>query len=401
MKHILALLALACGVAVAADTPPSTVIVKTDPSVKTTVIKRTGNTSKQIIITVNKHDTVTIETVKPTEPPPDHSAHGPYINDAMIPKPAAGFADKRWQRIPEGCDQANPNPSTCNVSVWIAGPSDIGAFRTVCDVAMFVRDDPIVLPGKPGKSHMHMVFGNTGFNANSTQETLSGSGNSTCRGGTLFRSAMWVPAVVDEKGALIPFEFNYYQKGSYAFDISPTVQPMPAGMRMVIGDAMNTDPAKSAGRFMCENSSGASQWLPTMKRAVDTGRCTPGGTMRYEIAFDYCWDGKNLDSADHRSHVSAPAQLQQPPFTWKCPATHPVTLPVVSYQMAATIPAGAQPAKWRLASDLDPTKEAGASAHGDYWANIDAELEAVVARECIKAKRDGKSHLTCDGRTFY
>ena len=60
-------------------------------------------------------------------------------------------------------------------------------------------DDPIVYPGQVGKSHLHVFFGNTGANANSTAASIAGSGNSTCDGGTVNRSAYWVPALIDTR----------------------------------------------------------------------------------------------------------------------------------------------------------------------------------------------------------
>ena len=56
--------------------------------------------------------------------------------------------------------------------------SDIGAFRVPCAVSHFSFNDPIVHPGKPGASHLHMFFGNTGTDANSTVDSILNSGNS-------------------------------------------------------------------------------------------------------------------------------------------------------------------------------------------------------------------------------
>ena len=58
-------------------------------------------------------------------------------------------------------------------------------------------DDPIVFPGQPGRSHLHTFFGNTGANADSTAESIRGTGNSTCRGGIANRSSYWVPTLID------------------------------------------------------------------------------------------------------------------------------------------------------------------------------------------------------------
>ena len=77
--------------------------------------------------------------------------------------------------------------------------TDIGAFRTVCDFSHMAFDDPIVYPGQPGRSHLHAFFGNTGTDGNSTAESIAGSGNSTCRGGTVNRTAYWAPAIIDTR----------------------------------------------------------------------------------------------------------------------------------------------------------------------------------------------------------
>lgn len=70
------------------------------------------------------------------------------------------------------------------------------------------------------------------------------------------------------------------------------------------------------------------------------------GGIRTTISFPTCWDGKNLDSPDHQSHVAyavipfegymdPPAQR---PYTaamqrGKCPDTHPVHLPQLMYEI--------------------------------------------------------------------
>jgi hypothetical protein len=56
----------------------------------------------------------------------------------------------------------------------------------------------------------------------------------------------------------------------------------------------------------------------------------PGG-IRMTIIFPSCWDGKNLDSPDHKSHVAyAPGAALAGD---KCPTTHPVRIPQVMYEV--------------------------------------------------------------------
>lgn len=57
----------------------------------------------------------------------------------------------------------------------------------------------------------------------------------------------------------------------------------------------------------------------------------PGG-IRATIIFPSCWDGVNLDSPDHKSHVAyAPGNSALAGD--KCPSTHPVRIPQVMYEI--------------------------------------------------------------------
>lgn len=312
----------------------------------------------------------------------------------------AGYSDARYRSIPAAClgpvDQIDK--TQCDTNVWISWPSDIGAFRIPCTTAKYIPDDPLVYPGQPGASHLHAVYGNTGFSAASTQQSLSTTGNSTCAGGTLVRTVMWVPAMLDAKGPVL-FDLNYYQKGSYEFDISPTVEEIPRGLRMLVGDAHNTDPNQAGALYAC-TASGNSGWQSTIGRAIASGQCVPGGTFFMAVNFPNCWDGVNLDSPDHKSHMSGVEAFDQGggSFGRRCPATHPHVLPVLSYQLTHVITATDDLSKWHLSSDMG---EPGTSGHGDYWANLDPVVEHDAVQHCIREKRDGHDNLTCGGMTLY
>ena len=61
-----------------------------------------------------------------------------------------------------------------------------------------------------------------------------------------------------------------------------------------------------------------------------------------------------------------------------------------------------QTATWRLASDnYSKTLPGGYSAHADWVNGWDETVMAGIIKNCINAKRDGHSHLLCDGRTLY
>jgi hypothetical protein len=56
----------------------------------------------------------------------------------------------------------------------------------------------------------------------------------------------------------------------------------------------------------------------------------PGG-IRATVIFPSCWDGKNSDSPDHKSHVAYQSGSALAGDT--CPSTHPVRIPQVMYEI--------------------------------------------------------------------
>lgn len=57
----------------------------------------------------------------------------------------------------------------------------------------------------------------------------------------------------------------------------------------------------------------------------------PGG-IRATVIFPSCWDGKNLDSPDHRSHM-AYTPTGRALAGDECPVSHPVRVPQVMYEI--------------------------------------------------------------------
>lgn len=94
----------------------------------------------------------------------------------------------------------------------------------------------------------------------------------------------------------------------------------------------------------------------------------PAGIM-VNVRFPTCWDGVNLDSPDHMSHVSYPAK-----GTFEgggeCPASHPVKIPQLMYEVIFDTSQfndlndwpvdGSQPFVWSMGD------RTGYGNHGDY-----------------------------------
>jgi hypothetical protein len=254
-------------------------------------------------------------------------------------------------------------------------------------------DDPIVAPGRPGASHLHTFFGNTGVDAFSNAATIAGSGGSTCRGGTANRSAYWVPSMIDTStgAAVAPaFLISYYKSGYLG--VSPSeIQAFPSGLRMISGrsTASAPDPAPSWRRpvnWNCgfDSTGNGTEFSPGMQQ------CAPGQFVRLTLAFPQCWNGRDLDSADHQSHMA-----------WAdgtgCPSSHPVAVPQVTMNFYWPVPSGGN-AGWRLASDMYDGGTAGWSGHADWWNGWDPAVEQVWIDRCVRAGLDCSVEMLGDGR---
>jgi hypothetical protein len=120
--------------------------------------------------------------------------------------------------------------------------------------------------------------------------------------------------------------------------------------------------------------------------------CQADDSVTLIIEFPQCWDGKNLDSADHKSHMAYAQNA--------CPTTHPVALPAITFNVRYAPPSGGT-AGYRLASDMYDTRMPGGfSAHGDWWNGWDPAVSQTLVQRCIQPALDCHSHLLGDGRAM-
>ena len=301
-----------------------------------------------------------------------------------------------------------------------------GAFRFTCLAGQISRDDPIVYPGQPGKSHLHQFFGNTGTNASSDYQSLRTTGGSTCTrstGSSPQRSAYWMPAMLDGAGNVVKPDFvNTYYKQLPANDprCSSTVVsqdnraagpsigkcvPMPNGLRFILGYNMATmsgGPADMTSRdweamgFDCmDRPVGANSYTGiqrTMAAILATGRCPAGAYLRVYLTFPQCWDGKNLDSPDHRAHIVQPPQSI-------CPQTHPYKVPEIAIQAFFSVDQNFFAGKWRLASDeMMPGVAAGTTLHMDYWEAWSPTIKDIWQKNCVDGPSSCSAGNVGDGR---
>ena len=210
----------------------------------------------------------------------------------------------------------------------------VGAFRMSCKASHNAYDDPIVYPGQPGKSHLHTFFGNTKTDAYSTYQSLRTTGESTCHS-KLNRSAYWVPALMNGLGKVVmPDELTVYYKNWPASSPLCTQAgkgcvPLPRGLRMVFGRSMTDPNQKAETYFNCTGTGAVPGTYETLAEAAKN--CPSGAQLAAVNVAPNCWNGTELDSADHRSHLAF--AYRDGDGIIRCPSTHPWVIP--HYTLAA------------------------------------------------------------------
>lgn len=268
-----------------------------------------------------------------------------------------------------------------------AAPDVVGAFRFICQASHLSYDDPIVYPGQAGKSHLHQFFGNTLTNADSTYASLRSTGDSTCMG-PLNRSAYWMPAMMNGKGGVVRPDFvSIYYKRRPASDPECQHQgtacvALPRGLRFVFGYNMLNPAASPTGEafWNCQGDGADPGHYASLAEARQ--HCPVGTQIGAVIKAPDCWDGKNLDSPDHRSHVAYGSYGDW--GYYKCPASHPLVIP--QFTLGAWYTTDASLPDWYLSSDRMPGMPdavPGSTLHSDWWGAWDDKVMETWTANCI------------------
>ncbi|KAJ5177190.1 uncharacterized protein N7482_003067 [Penicillium canariense] len=257
------------------------------------------------------------------------------------------------------------------------------------------RLDPIVDPGEIS-SHVHSIHGGGNFGMSSDMQTLRESSCTSCAV-TQDLSAYWTPALyfmhtngsaelVEEVGGMLAYYLLYGED----------ITAFPSGFRMLAGNPLQRnftwpvpDPPKSSWSgvqvsqealrqkalgFNCLNYAGAAEaslyrhFMPN-KTFLDEN-CPDG--LRLELMFPSCWNGKDVDSEDHKSHVAYPDLV----MTGTCPEGYETQLVSLFYETIWNTYAFKDVDGYFTLANGDPT---GYGYHGDFmYGWEDGVLQAAV-----------------------
>jgi uncharacterized protein DUF1996 len=189
-----------------------------------------------------------------------------------------------------------------------------GYFAVGCGFSHRNQDDPIVYPRQRGRSHDHTYFGNSSTNAFSTPASLRAAGRTTCRL-RADTAAYWAPTLLIGGRAVEPLgAVVYYVRRTFA-----RVQPFPAGFKIIAGNAAARSAQNQRVTFWSCGGRETSSTLPTCSGHRRS-------SLRLHVNFPNCWDGRRLDSADHKSHMAYSS-------AGRCPASHPAEVPAISLEI--------------------------------------------------------------------
>ncbi|KEZ45374.1 hypothetical protein SAPIO_CDS2203 [Scedosporium apiospermum] len=240
------------------------------------------------------------------------------------------------------------------------GGGGLTMLRFGCTQVVIDRLDPLVNPGQLPSTHVHQIVGGNGFNASMTTGDVSETATcTTCQFADDF-SNYWTANLyfkarngtfkrVPQFGSPLQFgdQFSTQTNGGilvYYVSAQPgKITAFAPGFRMLVGDPADRERPASLKRqncFRCYTgpNHGGDVGAPCQDAAHDhdalPNKVCPGG-IRSNVLFPTCWDGKNLDTPNHKDHVAYPVNG---PATFlslggNCPDTHPVRIPQLMYEV--------------------------------------------------------------------
>ncbi|KAF2692003.1 hypothetical protein K458DRAFT_325809 [Lentithecium fluviatile CBS 122367] len=296
--------------------------------------------------------------------------------------------------------------------------------RFPCSQLVVERTDPLVNPGMKYTPHLHQIVGGNSFNV-TMDPNDDPAKKSTCTSCsyTQDKSNYWTAVMffkakngtytrVPQVGNGGP-QGKLINKGGLDLYYIPSgkTTAFKKGFRMLAGSASNTDPKKVSSGNICHRC-----WTsPNEGTFVGAQPCSGTDTVdipsdpkckmiRQTIIFPACWDGVNLDSPNHQSHV-AYGQGAGANGGGACPSTHPVKLPQIMYELMWNVTTFADKNLW----PTDGSKPfvysmniGGSAAHGDYVFGWEGDsLQKAMDNGCTLNQNCPKAGLTVQSNAQY
>jgi hypothetical protein len=244
-------------------------------------------------------------------------------------------------------------------------------------------DNVIAAPGlSNGAHHIHDYVGNLSADRTSTESSLA-AGGTTCNLDD--RSVYFWPVLRDiRRGDADADRPGGGQDGNFGRILTPArvsidflgnprspVTPMPRFLRIVTGNAKAaTTGVNARARWSCSGTPG---------RVTGTfyPLCPDGQLVQRTAEFPSCWNGTDIDSKTHRTHVTFPE-----PATGACPVGT-VAIPRLRIILAYQVPPGRS-----YAIDSFPDQERRPLTDHFDFLNVMPESLMREAVGCINAGRN-------------
>ncbi|KAI5860456.1 hypothetical protein GGS23DRAFT_581477 [Durotheca rogersii] len=236
-----------------------------------------------------------------------------------------------------------------SVALALVAPAYAG-LRFGCSTLTIQRLDPVVEPGQNPSAHVHHIVGGDAFNATMEGDVGERGTCTTCEMSEDF-SNYWtavlyfkhptngsyhrVPVVNNAAlaaGTTGGMTIYYTQNDFFSDNLkNQPIRAFPPGFRMTVGSP-TTNSLEQAQRHIGLRYNCLQTLINRGAEMVDfPDRPCPAGIFAVHH-FPACWDGKNLDSPDHQSHmyntITRDGFTNAPP----CPASHPVRMPQLTYE---------------------------------------------------------------------
>ncbi len=279
-----------------------------------------------------------------------------------------------------------------------------GAFRFICGgKGRMAYVDPLVFPGESGKSHLHQSWGSDDFNASTDMDSIRRVSLTDCNNTqySLNRSLYWMPALVNDQAEAIEPDLvavYYKQWASTSVKCTPGSTEfagkcvgIPNKIRFVFGwDAYNPTSKVQGATWFC--SGGTTSHYSNLDDVFASG-CKAGDTLTANTMGPNCWDGKYLDTPDHRSHTAF--AFYDSKGRYQCPSTHPYAIPQQENKVQWTVTAdmigvrkdGTVYSRIKLSSDdALPGGKPGETLHADYMEGWVWEAKKLWFDNCIEKR---------------